>query len=52
MSKQNTTQDMEVIREYTLPVTEFTYVVVRLENGKEITYGKKVYDEMTGKRKK
>ena len=43
---------MEVIREYTLPVTGFTYYVVKLENGKEMTYGKKVYNELKKKEKK
>jgi len=42
---------MELIREYTLPVTDFTYYVLRDDKGNEITVGKKVYDELKKKGK-
>lgn len=43
---------MEVIKKYTLPITEFVYYLVKLKNGKEVIYGKKVYDEVKKKGKK
>lgn len=53
MKKEDITKDMELIREYTLPgEMGFIYYVVKLDNEKEVTYGKKVYDEMMKKRKK
>jgi len=42
---------MEVIKKYTLPVTDFTYYVVKHKNGKVYTYGKKAYEELVKKEK-
>jgi hypothetical protein len=42
---------MELIRKYTLPVSGFTYYVLKKPNGTEITVGKKVYEEMKKKGK-
>ncbi len=50
--KKEAARNMELIREYTLPHSGFTYCVVRLDDGKEITYGKKAYDEIMKKGKR
>ncbi len=42
---------MKLIREYTLPVTDFTYYVLEKEDGTEITVGKAVYLDMKRKGK-
>jgi hypothetical protein len=42
---------MELIREYALPGSGFTYYVLKDKKGKEIIVGKKVYDEMKKKGK-
>ena len=42
---------MNLIREYTLPITGFTYYVLKLDDGREITVGKTVYLDMKRKGK-
>jgi len=42
---------MKLIREYTLPITGFTYYVLEKKDGMEITVGKTVYLDMKRKGK-